>query len=331
MSTIDIYDIAGDKWYKQQTIAGPGQLAQGCAVVAVAQDQSSYNIYYYGGYNGVDPTSDFNDDVWILSLPSFMWMKVSSGSSDHARAGHKCVKPYPDQMVVVGGYPSLAGTNLGCVQDGILQIFNLTEGKWMDSYDPAKWNDYGVPEMIYVMIGGDETGGATMTTPTPTGWATADLAKVFQTTYPASKIATYYPYSSQGSNGTIPNITTTSGGGTPSWVAPVLGVVLGLVFLSALVVAILLYRRRKLLRKRGTSESTTDDNGNRILSWIRGQDSNKAPTVTTEDTPTHTDDVESRVGQPIHVRSAHPNMAQIHNHHEMPDTPLVELMGTYSA
>lgn len=326
MSTIDIYDISRDKWYKQPTIGGPGQLTQGCAVVAVAQDYSSYNIYYYGGYDGIHIDGDYNDDVWILSLPSFMWMKVYSGDAQHGRAGHKCVTPYPDQMVVVGG-AATAQTGTNCVEDGIMLNFNLTEGKWLEAYDPSTWSNYGVPQMIHVMIGGDFTGGATMTTPTPTGWADDELAAVFATPYETSKLKSYYPYAPD--SDTDPNrVDTGSGGNLPSWVPPVLGVVLGLVFITAIVVAVLLYRRRRLLKGGGIGHSShPDEQGNRIISWIRGQSgSDKAPTVTTDDTPPpHIDDMESRVNG-ASIRK--PEMA--HYRAEMPDTPLVELMGKFA-
>ncbi|ORY64886.1 uncharacterized protein BCR38DRAFT_186468 [Pseudomassariella vexata] len=337
MSTIDIYDIAGNKWYKQNTTDGPGQLTQGCAVVAPAQDYSSYNIYYYGGYDGLHANGDFNDDVWILSLPSFIWIKVSSGRTAHARAGHQCVMPYPDQMMVIGGYASLKGVDTQqCLQGGIIQMFNLTEGKWVDSYDPASWAPYGVPETIYATIGGTETGGATMTTPLSIGWATTELASVFATPYPTSKITTYYPYASIASITHPPDVSS-GGGGTQPWVAPVLGVVLGLVFISVLVVAILVYRRRKLLKRGGMSAGGTDENGYRIISWIRGQDSNKAPTVTTDDTAMNSDDVESRIehAQPHNQARLFPDarqgpeMASVRPH-EMSGTALAELMDTSS-
>ncbi|KAK8128567.1 hypothetical protein PG984_009675 [Apiospora sp. TS-2023a] len=341
MSDIDIYDIANDKWYKQSTIAGPGQLARGCAVVAAAQDFSSYNIYYYGGFNGLNEDSDFNDDVWVLSLPSFMWMKIASGKTDHARAAHKCVTPYPDQMMVIGGYPSLKGGNtIPCLQNNqIIQLFNLTEGKWMNSYDPASYHDYGVPEMIHLMIGGDFKGSATLSVPTPSGWSDDGLKNVFQTKYPTSKLTHYYPYTPDHYiNGTRPGVSGDSNG-LPSWVAPVLGVVLGLVFITAVVVLVMLYRRRKLLRKGGMSTRETDENGNRIMSWIRGQDSNgKAPTVTTsDDTPDM--DYENRGAMPPQAQQQaaytqaaragqlRPEMAMVH--HEMPDTsPALELENT---
>ncbi|KAK8091145.1 hypothetical protein PG994_000650 [Apiospora phragmitis] len=316
MSDIEIYDIANDKWYKQPTIAGPAQLARGCAVVAAAQDYSSYNIYYYGGFDGLHEDSDFNDDVWILSLPSFMWMKISSGKSDHARAAHKCVTPYPDQMMVIGGYPSL-------------------KGKWMNSYDPASYHDYGVPEMIHLMIGGDFKGSATMSVPTPSGWSDQGLQKVFETKYPTSKLTHYYPYTPDHyGNGSRPDVSGNNNG-LSSWVAPVLGVVLGLVLITAVVVLVMLYRRRKLLRNSKMSARETDENGNRILSWIWGQDSNgKEPTVTTSDDTPGLDDLESRNGaMPPHSQQVAYGNAPAQTHHrvemaEMPDTPLIELMDT---
>ncbi|KAI1491529.1 hypothetical protein F5X96DRAFT_630829 [Biscogniauxia mediterranea] len=331
MSNIDIYDIANDKWYQQPTIGAPPPLTLGCAVVAPAQDFSSYNIYYYGGYNGIDSSSAFNDDVWILSLPSFMWMKVSSGRTGHARAGHQCVMPYPDQMVTIGGYTSLQGGTFSCLEGGILQVFNLTEGRWMDGYDPDNWNVYGVPEMIHLMIGGDYSGGATMTTPTPTGWATPELSKVFATPYPTTKLSTYYPYGSSGPGNSTRGSWSGGGGGTPSWVAPVLGVVLGLVFVTAIVVGILLYRRRKLLKRNAGTDGSTDEHRHRIISWVHGQNNTgKTPTISTEE-PSAYGDMENRSIRPMHGQGhshqlSQPEMKAI-EHYEMPNTQLVELGG----
>ncbi|KAI1339499.1 hypothetical protein F5Y15DRAFT_382727 [Xylariaceae sp. FL0016] len=334
MEDIDVYDIAGDKWYKQPSSGPPPQLALGCAVVAPAQDFSSYNIYYYGGYDGINQDQDFNDDVYILSLPSFMWMKVSSGTPGHARAGHQCVTPYPDQMVTIGGFTASKGASINCLENGILDIFNLTSASWQDSYDPDSWNEYGVPEMIHMMIGGDYSGGATMTTPDASGWATPALASVFATTYPASKLTTYYPYSSQGpGNSTRGTSGGGGGGGTPSWVAPVLGVILGLVFVTAIVVGIMLYRRRKMLRKGGNSENPTDDNRNRIASWLKGQGTSDKATTVTSDEPSRIPDtdMESR-GTPFHS-STQPTPAPQPEMGYAPqemaaDTAIVELMDT---
>lgn len=327
MSNVDIYDIASDTWYQQHTMGAPPQLAMGCAVVASAQDLSSHNIYYYGGFDGLHEDEDFSDAVWILSLPSFVWKQMSSGRPEHARAGHQCLKPYPDQMITVGGSRPLKGEGIACL-DSILQVFNLTEGKWLSSYDPSIWAEYGVPEIIHRVIGGNYTGGATLTTPTPTGWDTPALASVFAAKYATSKITHYFPYSSQApSNGTRGSWKS-GGGGTPSWVAPVLGVVLGLVFVTAVVVAILLYRKRYLLSgKRAASDNSGDEHRHFIRTWLNNT-GEKAVTVTTERTPSRLDDMDNRNDTPMRsagyaAQSPTPDMAQ----HEMPISQRFELHG----
>lgn len=338
MSTIDIYDVAGGKWYRQPATGGPGQLTRGCAVVAPAQDSSSFNIYYYGGYSGLTRSQPFNDDVWVLSIPSFTWTKVVEGTSP-GRAGHKCVMPYPNQMFVIGGYPPLSGASLTCLRETV-RVLDLSTGTWRTSYDPSKWSNYSIPDAVVKKIGGSPTGGATVTSPSPTGWASTDLAAVFGEKYPANKITTYYPYKVQASgNNTNPDIPPTSsdsgsssGGGVPAFLPPVLGVVLGLMFVTMIAVLILLWRRRKLLRTRAErSEAGTEDtNGHRIMSWIRGQtNSEKAGTVASSDeTPSSPDDLESVAAAPPRSMAEMMN-TEIRAPVELPDTsPRPELHDT---
>ncbi|KAH6685748.1 hypothetical protein F5X68DRAFT_16791 [Plectosphaerella plurivora] len=331
MRVIDIYDVASGEWYKQPTENAPTARTRACAVLAPSNDFSSFNIYYYGGYAGVDPKVEMNDEVWVLSIPSFTWTKISEGRPDYGRNGHKCLMPYPDQMMVIGGVTSQGGRGLACHLGGLIQVFNLTSGEWMDGYDPEEYADYGVPDVVRSVIGGDSTGGATLTTPTPSGWATSALGDIFQTSYATTKIQTYYPYTKAEQTGRPPvddpnggdDNTGGGGGGLPRWVAPVLGVVLGLVFLTALLVAFCLWRRRKILRGDGYTETTTDDNGTRILSWIRGQPAeHKALTVTTtEDTPSNAEMAE--------VRSpASPASPVVAPRFEMMDTAIAELPDT---
>ncbi|KAI0198936.1 hypothetical protein F4808DRAFT_451714 [Astrocystis sublimbata] len=331
MSNIDIYDVESGEWYQQSTSGAPSQRAVGCAVVASAQDSSSHNIYYYGGFDGLHETTNFFDEVWVLSLPSFTWTMLSPGKNEHARAYHQCLTPYPDQMVTIGGSRHLPGQDILCLGGGILQVFNLTQGEWLSSYDPAKWDKYGVPTMIQDKIGGDYSGGATVTTPTPSGWGATQLADIFGQKYNTSKITTYYPYKPESSgNGTRGSWDGGSGGGggggTPSWVPPVLGVVLGLVFLTAIAVGILLYRRRSLLRKR-QSETTgsgteTDERRHYIRTWLNNNNAEKAPTVTTDDPSSRDYDMRSRNETPLppgtYVRSPTPEMTQDGMKYEMP-------------
>ena len=295
MQSVSVYDIAKKVWYEQVTSGTvPPQLAEGCTVVASAEDGSSHNIYWYGGFDGLNESDSYSDDVWILSVPSFMWMKFATGNAKHGRAGHRCIKPYPDQMFVVGGQASFPESAPAlCLDGGIIQIFNLSSGDWMDSYDPKKWYNYTVPEMIVQMIGGNGDGGATQTAPTPNGFANSSLNAVFKQSYNASKITTWYPYQSATATHTTPPTASVSavprGSSTPSYLAPVLGVVLGLFFITLLILAFLLYRRRKFLRlNNGSNPSENGTMGNHfwVSNWLRGTPADaKAPTITTDETP----------------------------------------------
>lgn len=66
LSTLDVYDIATSTWYNQKTSGTPpGVRVNPCAVVAVAPDASSFNIYLYGGQNLLPAVS-----LAISQLPS---------------------------------------------------------------------------------------------------------------------------------------------------------------------------------------------------------------------------------------------------------------------
>ncbi|EGY20877.1 uncharacterized protein VDAG_02401 [Verticillium dahliae VdLs.17] len=330
MSTIEIYDIANDTWYRQATSEAPTARTRACAVVASAQDRSSFNIYYYGGYPGVDPKVEMNDEVWVLSLPSFTWTMLSEGKPGRGRNGHKCFMPYPDQMMVIGGMTSEAGDNLECLT-GLIQIYNLTSGQWMDGYDPERYADYGVPTAVREVIGGSAAGAATLTTPSPSGWSDDKLADVFATPYSTSKIQTWYPYqrvteASQptvepGGDGKNASDDSGGGGGMPKWVGPTLGAVLGFVFLVAFLAGFCLWRRRKL-RHQG---ARTEYNGTRILSWIRGQPTeDKALTLTTlEELPSNADTVVGHAASSPSVP-----ILPVVSQSEMMDTTIAELPDT---
>ncbi|TLS31551.1 hypothetical protein PpBr36_02992 [Pyricularia pennisetigena] len=335
MNIIDVYDIANDKWYQQPANGQPpGTMARGCTVVAPAQDMSSVSIYWYGGYNGLDPLKEFSDDVYLLSLPSFHWMKVYSGKPSHARAGHKCVMPYPDQMMVIGGFTPLTGARSSCVEGSVIQVFNLTSLKWLDAYDPAKYSKYGVPLMINAMIGGDEHGGATLKSPDPTGWKTAELGSVFAESYPTSKIATYYPYASAPSESSTRNDGGGNSGGPPSFTWPLVGSLVGIVVIAIIALAIVCFRRRRR-QAQGDGQVTEerDENGNKIISWMRGHPSEgKTPTVTATEDTYFTPDMET--GTPITpgIVQTVPPVAPVYKPApppaEMMDTQVAELMDT---
>ncbi|KAI1276776.1 hypothetical protein F5Y07DRAFT_129300 [Xylaria sp. FL0933] len=178
MTTIDVYDIVSSQWYHQETSGDekPSVRVNPCAVVFSAPDASSFNIYMYGGQNLLPVGEQVQyTDVWILTIPSFTWIKIdTSGNEPPARAGHSCAAR-DGQIVVVGGY---IGEDIPCEQPGIY-AFDASNLVWQSSFNaadhPADDNadntvlagsyGYQVPGPVQSVIGGSSDGGATATQP----------------------------------------------------------------------------------------------------------------------------------------------------------------------
>ena len=89
-------------------------------------------MYMFGGQNLIPYREQIQyDDMWILSVPSFTWIKVNQDdqSVPPARAGHTC-NIWDGQMIVVGGY---VGQDLSCDSPGIY-TFNLSNLQWTTQY-----------------------------------------------------------------------------------------------------------------------------------------------------------------------------------------------------
>jgi hypothetical protein len=178
MQTIDVYDIETSTWYHQQTTGqAPEVRVNPCAVVFSAPDASSFNIYMYGGQNLLPVAGQTQyTDMWILTIPSFTWMKVNVDSDGEppARAGHTC-HARDGQIIVIGGY---IGQNTNCDSPGI-HVFDASTLQWKDSFTPGEHlaafdpdnsvlgGSYGyqVPQAVQSVVGGSSGGGATATTP----------------------------------------------------------------------------------------------------------------------------------------------------------------------
>ncbi|KAK3390762.1 hypothetical protein B0H63DRAFT_557672 [Podospora didyma] len=179
LSTLDVYDIASSQWYHQKTSGTPPSVrVNPCAVVASAPDASSFQIYLYGGQN-LQPYKEQiqYSDMYILSIPSFIWIKVDqslSSNQPRGRAGHTC-NLRDGQIIVVGGY---TGENTPCESPGVW-VFNASSLQWESKFTalnhPAdlfpensvlagSWG-YNVPNAVASVIGGDSEGHATATTP----------------------------------------------------------------------------------------------------------------------------------------------------------------------
>lgn len=243
MNVIDVYDIAKSTWYKQSTSGKmPEYRVNPCATVAAAADGSSYNVYMFGGQN-LQPAANQTqkDDMWILSVPSFTWIQVDQEqqSVPYARAGHSC-HVWDGQMIVVGGY---VDPKISCEAPGIY-VFNMSSLSWSDQFtaltgdkalqrysgqgsmgnplaqqanqrgfgvDAGIEGSYGyaVPDPVRKVIGGEATGGATLTAPvqTPTqGPLATGKPHTYTVTGPNGAIITQVVGGSSGSNGGGTNV-----------------------------------------------------------------------------------------------------------------------------
>ena len=134
----------------------------------------------WGGRSIPSPTGNFTvfNDVYILSLPSFIWVKVfpnfrgnSTYVDGHYSSSCNMVKS-SSQMFVIGGH-YLPGTD-NC--DGAQLIWGQHDfwtGTFNNSgnsdifwalYDPNV-TSYVVPIDVYGVVGGDENGNATLLSP----------------------------------------------------------------------------------------------------------------------------------------------------------------------
>ena len=109
-------------------------------------------MFLYGGYDGLDAASPPSDDMWVLAIPWFIWIKVYSGVASHGRRGHKCARTFGDQLMVVGG--QALQTNVHTCLEGLIQIFNINELRWQDKHEPLVGANFTVPKKITSVLSG---------------------------------------------------------------------------------------------------------------------------------------------------------------------------------
>ncbi|AEO69243.1 uncharacterized protein THITE_44329, partial [Thermothielavioides terrestris NRRL 8126] len=180
METIFLYDVLSSKWYSQNaTGTVPPMRRRFCAGATWAPDQSSYNVYLYGGA-GISADIPGFDDVYALTIPSFQWVKMypTDGNLTGEYPHHSLTCNIVDkaQMVIIGGtFP----TSDMCDVPEQYGFHNADLGE--QNREKALWQiyvtnltEYAVPDPIVSAIGGSAGGGATKTAP-PAGFASPDL------------------------------------------------------------------------------------------------------------------------------------------------------------
>ena len=117
----------------------------------------THNRYLYGGY-GFEKAAAY-DDVYILSLPSFTWIKVFSSDDVPSQVGHGgCSANVVNhaQMLVIGGWFPLydkCDAPEGQGQHNMVLGYNGGDSKLWDKFSP-QLDDYVVPSPIIAAVGG---------------------------------------------------------------------------------------------------------------------------------------------------------------------------------
>ncbi|PWY89847.1 hypothetical protein BO70DRAFT_426286 [Aspergillus heteromorphus CBS 117.55] len=252
MDDILLYDIGNDKWYFQKATGQiPENRRRFCAGVTWAQDLSSYNIYLYGGLAAT--AGNAFDDVYILSLPSFTWIKwyPTTPGADYPHHSMTCNVIDGAQMIIMGGtFPNSTAcdipTNYG--------MHNLDLGQ--QNSQKAKWfifrpniTTYQVPSAIISAIGGSATGGASVRAPSH-GFDNPDLQTYFQRTYlpPARSPTRAIPTSTSASSSSASSKSNSTSVG--AIVGAVIGGVVGALLIAGIIYYCVSSRKRK---KRNTA------------------------------------------------------------------------------
>ncbi|KAF3937428.1 hypothetical protein ABW19_dt0208139 [Dactylella cylindrospora] len=145
---IQVYDIAGHKWYRQRASGDPKARGTGtpgadtsgfpvgrqwpCSIVATVEESANYHIYMFGGLED-DMASERAglEEVWVLSIPAFKWTLVDT--KNFGRWESKCHLGGRSQAILVGGD---ANSNTEKCTPGLFRVFDLNTLQWTDEYNP---------------------------------------------------------------------------------------------------------------------------------------------------------------------------------------------------
>lgn len=96
-------------------------------------------------YGGRDGHGDTSSDVYILSLPGFVWFKAEVESTP--RLHHACAVAGNRQLLVSGGISKVWDFKESDPWRHALGVFDMTELKWKDFFDSSP-REYESPTVV---------------------------------------------------------------------------------------------------------------------------------------------------------------------------------------
>lgn len=162
-SEIFIYDIFSSTWYRQTAVGDLPELrTEFCAGVSSAPDNSSFQITIHGGWDQLEGRG-FND-VYVLSLPSFRWIKVHDsknpdlGHDQPGRNRHTCNVWNEASLIVTGGEILLGEGDAISLTEKCnktyppIKVLDTSTYIWSTEFNPHL--EYTVPDIVTAVIGG---------------------------------------------------------------------------------------------------------------------------------------------------------------------------------
>ena len=135
-----------------------------CSVVASAEDNSSHNIYIYGGYNeeSFGTNEMVENEIFVLTLPAFHWIMVypsycGNSTCDTRRVyGHQCQKVYEKYIVAYRGinFNNYCDNDEGLGKFQGMVIYDMSSLEWTTKVELEN-QKYSVPRVLYEIIGGE--------------------------------------------------------------------------------------------------------------------------------------------------------------------------------
>ena len=90
-------------------------------------------------------------DIYVLSLPGFIWTRIQEDDPDYGRKSHICVLAGESQLISLGGLPRTAQIprEEWATKDHFprgIGIFDMNSFEWKDRYEPDQ--EYHTHESI---------------------------------------------------------------------------------------------------------------------------------------------------------------------------------------
>ncbi|KAF1987247.1 hypothetical protein K402DRAFT_55465 [Aulographum hederae CBS 113979] len=137
---VTLYDPYIDRWYAQKASGEIPAFRELFCAVTVPGDNGTFEIFIYGGVNQMN--WEVYADMYILTIPGFVWFKVPARRVRAKRHGHTCEPVGGRQLMSIGGIDNPQdGKNYWydwTIPDSFIQgigVFDMTALTWKSGYD----------------------------------------------------------------------------------------------------------------------------------------------------------------------------------------------------